>query len=70
MKKLDYLLIGVQKGGTSACLRNFNKNNNIFMLGNEVHYFDSDDNYQNYNYEDIIKKRCPNTYETLKKKIK
>ena len=39
------------------------------MLGNEVHYFDSDNNYNNYDYEELIQKRCKNTYEIFKKKI-
>ena len=38
------------------------------MLGNEVHYFDSDNNYNNYDYEELIQKDVK-IYEILKKKI-
>ena len=70
MKKLDYLLIGVQKGGTTACVTNFNKHKEIFLFSKEIHYFDSDKNYENYNYKNLIQIKCPNNYNKYIEKLK
>ena len=41
MKKLDFLVIGTQKGGTTSMIQNFNQHPEIFMYKDEIHFFDS-----------------------------
>jgi|TARA_R110000868_G_scaffold84_15_gene937 hypothetical protein len=41
MKKLDYLVIGAQKGGTTSAIRHLNQHPDIFIFGRELHFFDS-----------------------------
>ena len=40
MKKVDFIIIGVQKGGTTSALHHLNLHPNIFMPQNEIHFFD------------------------------
>ena len=40
MKKPDFIIIGVQKAGTTALKYYLNQHPNIFMYPDEVHYFD------------------------------
>ena len=43
--KPTFLIIGTQKGGTSAGIFYLNQHNDIYMYEGEPHYFDFDDNY-------------------------
>jgi hypothetical protein len=38
MKKLDFLVIGTQKGGTTSLINQFNQHPDIFMCENEFTY--------------------------------
>lgn len=48
MKKLDFLVIGTQKGGTTSIIPHFNQHPDIFMYKDEIHFFDS--KIENTNY--------------------
>jgi len=48
MKKLDFLVIGTQKGGTTSLINQFNQHPDIFIHENELHFFDS--KIENTNY--------------------
>ncbi|WP_103029416.1 sulfotransferase family protein [Salinibacter altiplanensis] len=43
----DFLIIGVQKSGTSWLARMLSQHPDVYMPGEEVHYFDKVHNYQN-----------------------
>ena len=40
--KLNYIIIGVQKSGTTSCIDIFNQHQNIYLYKNELHYFDKE----------------------------
>lgn len=48
MKKLDFLVIGTQKGGTTSIIPHFNQHPDIFMYENELHFFDKIKYIENY----------------------
>jgi hypothetical protein len=48
MKKLDFLVIGTQKGGTTSLINQFNQHPDIFMCENELHFFDKIKYIENY----------------------
>lgn len=48
MKKLDFLVIGTQKGGTTSIIPHFNQHPDIFMCENELHFFDKIKYIENY----------------------
>lgn len=45
-KKPNYLLIGVQKAGTTSAINTFNSHPDIFMHDLELHFFDDDRKYK------------------------
>jgi hypothetical protein len=51
MKKLDFLVIGTQKGGTTSLINQFNQHPKVYIYKEEIHFFDSNNfnkNYQSY----------------------
>ena len=56
----NYLIIGVQKSGTTSMINYFNQHPQIFLYEDEIHFFDS---YQYLKgkeyYENIFKKKMP-----------
>ena len=61
--KLNYIIIGVQKSGTTSCIDIFNQHQNIYLYKNELHYFDLEP-YKKNNIENF---EC--NFKTKKKKI-
>ena len=43
---LDFIIAGTMKGGTTAAITNFNKHPKLFVIKEEIHYFDKKENYQ------------------------
>lgn len=68
MKKLDFLIIGVQKAGTTA-LDSYLREHNEVCMGDskEIHYFDNELNFHdsNLNYDDYHKNFSPNANHKL-----
>jgi len=54
MRKTDYILIGVQKGGTTSAIYHFNQHPDIFMADHELHYFSKNKRYFKNNYESFF----------------
>lgn len=46
MKKLDYIIIGAQKGGTTSAISHFNQHPDLFLYPSELHFFDKDHNFK------------------------
>lgn len=42
----NFLIIGVQKGGTSSAVYHFNKHPNIYLSKEEIHFFDNENNFK------------------------
>ena len=58
--KPSYLVIGVQKSGTTSMIDYFNQHPQIFMVEDEVHFFSEKKNFNNKNieyYENYLNKK-------------
>jgi|694.fasta_scaffold111261_3 hypothetical protein len=58
MKKIDFIVIGTQKAGTTSMIYHMNQHPDIFMFKDEIHFFDSttfNKNYQIYHNKFIGK---------------
>lgn len=72
MVKPNFLVIGVQKGGTTSLLRHLNRHKDIFFMQKEMSFFSNDNKYKKgtKEYEEQFNKGLNNHIKWMKSNYK